>query len=124
MRIDEKEWVVRDLAQSSYQVMKEGSPYLPQHIPPPEKAPWLLDFAAKGNFTAPGSENALEYLLKALETGTDDQKQNSIAYLARSGNPDVIPQLLKAAQGNRFDIAQQAELAAWYLAPPRYNFQN
>jgi len=124
MRIDEKEWVVRDLAQSSYQNMKEGSPYLPQHIPPPEKAPWLLDFAAKGNFTTPSPANALEYLLKALEMGTDEQKQDAIAYLARSGNPDVIPQLLETAKDSRFDIAQQAELAVWYLAPPRYNFQN
>ena len=122
MRIDEKEWVVRDLAQNSYQILKGGSPYLPQRLPPPEKAPWLLAYAKKGDLAVPTPANALEYLLKALEEGTDEQKQDALAYLARSGNPEVIPQLLPATRGPRFDIAQQAELTIWYLSPSRYQF--
>jgi HEAT repeat protein len=122
MRIDEKEWVVRDLAQNSYQALKEVSPYLPQRTPPPEKAPWMLAYAKKGELDVPTPANVLEYLLMALEKGTEEQKQDALAYLGRSGNPEVIPQLLTATREPRFDIAQQAELAIWYLSPPRYQF--
>ena len=53
MRIDEKEWVVRDLAQQAYEILEIGSPYLPQNTPFPHEAPWLIDFAAKQDLPSP-----------------------------------------------------------------------
>lgn len=123
MRIDEKEWVVRDLAQQSYDILRNRSPYLPVPCPPPQKAAWLAEFAVSQGLPEPNAENALEYLLKALREGAPEQKQNSLAHLARTGKADQIPDMVKAATQNRTDIALQAELAIWLTAPQRYQFR-
>jgi HEAT repeat protein len=120
MRIDEKEWVVRDLAQQSFDRLKGGSPYLPHTCPPADTAPWLSHFAKSQGIPEPTSENALEYLQKALEEGTTDEKQFALAHLARSGNQDVVPRILPIIEESQSDLELLAELAAWFLVPPRY----
>ena len=124
MRIDENEWVVRDLAQQSYHNMVSTSPYLPQNRPLPQKASWLHKFADDQEIPRPTAENALDYLLKALGTGTDEQKQYALAHLARSGKNNLVPAVLEIANNEKFDIAHQAMLTAWFCAPPRYKIHN
>ena len=120
MRIDEKEWVVRDLAQQTYQILETRSPYLPQDTPPPHEAPWLIEFAAEQDLSPPTPENALDYLLKALGTGSDDQIQNALAHISRTGKDDLIPSLLDLAGSIQFEIAHQAMLSIWFCASQRF----
>lgn len=120
MRIDEKEWVVRDLAQQTYQILETRSPYLPQDTPPPHEAPWLIEFAAEQDLSPPEPENALDYILKALGAGSDDQIQNALAHISRTGKDDLIPALLDLAGSIHIEIAHQAMLAIWLCASQRY----
>ncbi len=120
MRIDEKEWVVRDLAQQTYEILETRSPYLPQDSPPPHEAPWLIDFAAKQDLAPLTVENALDLLLKALELGSYEEKQNALAHLSRSGKEELIPALLKIASSETFEVAHQAMLTIWFCASQRY----
>jgi len=117
MRIDEKEWVVRDLAQQTYEILETGSPYLPQDTPLPQKAPWLYKFAKEQDLPQPAAENALDLLLEALKTGTDEHKQNALAHISRTGKADLIPTLLEFARVQPFNIAHQALLSIWLCAP-------
>ncbi len=121
MRIDEDEWVVRDLAQQVYEIHEKGSPYLPQSNPPSYLAPWLRDFTSKQELPAPTPETALEVLLKALETGSDEQKQAGLIHLKSEGNLDLLPVLTKFFRYPSPDVRQQAMLTAWFCLPPGYN---
>lgn len=120
MRIDEDEWVVRDLAKNVYEIHEKGSPYRPHSTSPSYLAPWLHEFTSKQELPAPTPENALEVLLQALETGSDEQKQAGLIHLKSEGNPEIIPDLAKLYQHPNPVIRQQAMLAAWFCLPPGY----
>lgn len=120
MRIDEKEWVVRDLAQQTYEILETSSPYLPQDTPLPHEAPWLHKFAEEQDLPQPTAENALDLLLEALKLGAVEQKQNALAHISRTGKEEFIPTLLDLASVQTFDVAHQALLSIWLLAPQRY----
>jgi HEAT repeat protein len=124
MRIDEDEWVVRDLAQQVYEMHEKGSPYRPHSNPPSYLAPWLHEFTSKQELPAPAPETALEVLLQALETGTDEQKQAALIHLGSEGNPDIIPVLTRLYRYPNPIIRQQAMLSAWFCLPPSYTAQS
>ena len=61
MRIDEDEWVVRDLAQQIFEIHELGSPYVPKHQPPAHLAAWLDKFAIEQGLGKPDAENVLTF---------------------------------------------------------------
>jgi HEAT repeat protein len=120
MRIDEGEWVVRDLAQQIFEMHESGSPYIPKHLPPPHLTAWLDKFALKHGLSKPNPENALDSLLIVLESGTAEEKQAALAYIGRSGDPDMIPHILDHINSTDPDLKQLAALGILYCAPPGY----
>jgi hypothetical protein len=120
MRIDEKEWVIRDLAQQVYEILETTSPYLPQDTPLPSEAPWLVEFASEQELPSPTPENALDLLLKALEVGSFEQKQNALAHISRTGKDEFIPPMLELANYEAFELTHQAMLSIWFCAEQRY----
>jgi len=123
LRIDEDEWVVRDLAQQLFEIAEKGSPYIPKHQPPAHLTAWLDKFTLKQGLSKPNPENALDSLLIALESGTIEQKQAAITYLGRSGDPKLIPHLLDYINSSDPDLKQLASLGIWYCAPPGYTLK-
>ena len=120
MRIDEKEWVVRDLAQQVYEIFESRSPYIPHDTPPPHEAPWLIEFASRQELPPPSPENALDLLLKALTSGSYEQKQNALAHISHTGMDEFIPTLLEVANREAFELSHQAMLSIWYCANLSY----
>ena len=123
MRIDEDEWIVRDLAQQVYEVYESGSPYIPQHQPPAHLTAWLDKFALKHGLGKPNPENALDSLLVVLEQGSNEEKQAALNYLGRSGELKLIPDLYHLVSSPDPDLKQLASLGIWYCAPPGYVLQ-
>lgn len=123
MRIDEDEWVVRDLAQQIFEIHENGSPYIPKHQPPAHMTAWLDKFSLEHGLSKPDPENALDSLLVVLESGTTEQKQSAMSYLGRSGDPELIPHLLEHINSPDPDIKQLASLGIWYCAPPGYSLK-
>jgi len=121
MRIDEDEWIVRDLAQQIFEIQESGSPYIPKHQPPAHLTTWLDKFTLKQGLSKPNAENALDSLLIVLQSGTVEQKQAAMTYLGRSGNPDLIPHILDHINSPDPDLKQLASLGIWYSAPPDFN---
>ncbi len=120
MRIDEDEWVVRDLAQHVFEIFQTGSPFLPVPQPPLHSSSWLLTFSEQHNLAVLSPETALELLLTALEKGSDEQKQAALIYLRQLFNSESIPALLNLLQDSNPDISQLAALTLWFCAPPGY----
>ncbi|NOQ40378.1 MAG: hypothetical protein GQ562_08680 [Anaerolineales bacterium] len=120
MRIDEDEWVVRDLAQHVFELFQTGSPYIPVPQPPLHTAAWLRTFSEQHNLSVLSPETALELLLTALEKGSDEQKQAALIYLRLLFNTESIPALLKLLQDSNPDVSQLAALTLWFCAPPGF----
>jgi hypothetical protein len=121
MRIDEKEWIVRDLAQQAYQSHQTGAGYLPKSQPPSYLNPWLDAFAKEHDLISPSTKNFLELLLKALDIGSEEHKLAALVYLAQEGSLNLIPDLKPYLTDQNSDIRQQAALTSWYLSPPNYH---
>jgi len=120
MRIDENEWVVRDLAQHVFESFQTGSPYLPVPLPPLQTASWLHTFSKQHNLAVNPSDSALELLLAVLEKGSAEQKQAALVYLRRLFNSDSIPALLDLLQDSNADVSHLAALTLWFCTPPGY----
>jgi hypothetical protein len=120
MRIDESEWVVRDLAQQVHDLLIEGSAYLPNTTPPSYLAPWLHAFTSKQELPTPIPESSLEMLLLALERGSDEQILASLIHLQSEGKPQIIPQVSALFSHPSPDIRQQALITAWVCVPPNF----
>ncbi len=120
MRIDEDEWVVRDLAQHVFEIFQTGSPYLPVPHPPLHTAPWLHTFSEQHNLAVPSPETALELLSAALEKGSTEQKQGALIYLRRVYNPESITVLLDLLRDSNPVVSQLAALTLWFCAPPGF----
>jgi hypothetical protein len=124
MRVDEDEWVVRDLAQQVYDYHKNGSPYVPVPRLSLDSSSWLHRFASNQGLAEPKPETVLETLLEALKTGTDEEKQASLEILPRFAGPELIPDLADLFNHPNPDVRQQAMLAAWYCSPPGYKISS
>jgi HEAT repeat protein len=120
MRIDEDEWIVRDLAQQVFEILKTGSPYIPVPETPAHKAAWLHSYAEKQDMHIHTSESSLDLLLNTLENGSIEQKQAALHYLRREGKAEVLPVIVNALADSDPDVRQQAALTLWYCAPPGY----
>ncbi|MGB2962626.1 MAG: HEAT repeat domain-containing protein [Anaerolineales bacterium] len=120
MRIDEDEWVVRDLAQQVFEILQTGSPYLPTPQPPAHAAAWLRTFSTQHDLVMLTPESALELLLNALENGSAEQKQAALIPLRQENYLEVVPSLLKALEDSNPDVHHQAALTLWYCTPPGY----
>ena len=122
MRIDDKEWIVRDLAQHVYGIIHSESPYIPRPHTPLHMATWLRSFAEKHNLSMLSSETALELLLKALEVGTEEEKQAALPYLRRIGGLEIAPTLLQLLDRFTPLVQHNTALTAWLLVPPEYTY--
>ena len=120
MRIDEDEWIVRDLAQHVYQINQTSSPFIPQPQVPLHQAAWLRSFSEQHNLAMLSVETALELLLKALEIGSEEQKQASLPYLMDIGGEEVYQPMLRALDDPNHNVQQQASLALWFSTPSGY----
>ena len=120
LRIDENEWVVRDLAQHVFETFETGSPYLPTPQPPAHKSAWLHTFTTQHDLTVVSPQTALDLLLTALEKGTVEQKQAALSYIRRLFLTDHIPSLLKLLDDPNPEIIQQAALTLSFCLPPDY----
>ncbi|MCK4800894.1 MAG: HEAT repeat domain-containing protein [Anaerolineales bacterium] len=120
MRIDEDEWIVRDLAQQVFEILQTGSPYVPVPETPAHKAAWLHSYAEKQDMPIHTSESALDLLLNTLENGSIEQKQAALHYLRREDQAKVLPVIVNALEDSDPDVKQQAALTLWYCAPPGY----
>ena len=121
MRIDEKEWIVRDLAQHVYGILQSESPYIPNPHTPLHKATWLRSFAEKHNLAMLSPETALELLLKALEIGSEEEKQAALPYLRRLGGLEIAPKLLQFIGSFTPLVRHNTALTTWYIVPPDYH---
>jgi HEAT repeat protein len=119
IQLEEDEWIVRNAAIQAFEDLKHPNPYIPQPMPPTTELPWLIDFAAKqGMGVAPGKP-ALDLILRALKSGSEDEKFAALEYLSLNGTENLAPNLYDAYFSSQGDIHEAAYNALWLWVAAR-----
>jgi HEAT repeat protein len=117
MRIEEKEWIVRDAAQNAYEDMLSPPPSLPEPGPPLENTPWLIAFAGEqGSGISSGSPETMKILLEALQEGSLAQQAAALYLIRKEGLTDIFPEIYRSLQSQSDSVRGQAALTLWMVA--------
>jgi HEAT repeat protein len=128
MQVEDSQWVVRNAAAQTLEVLEKGSPDVPRRISDPHNAPWLIEFASKQGYGISPEKDVTEILHLALNTGTDDEKNAAIDYLHYTPSDDYIASLYHLVYAPSGQLRETAIIALWnaafsgYPLPPVQKF--
>jgi len=81
LETEDDQWAVRYAAQEVNENRQSPNPHIPQRLPSPTEAPWLITFAGKLGLGVSPDTLPTELLLMALKSGTEEERLASLAYL-------------------------------------------
>jgi HEAT repeat protein len=74
IQVEDEQWMVKDAADLSLQILSAPNPHVPKPKPPLTETPWLIAFAGElGMGVSPGKSSE-ELLFRALREGNEEQK--------------------------------------------------
>ncbi len=79
--VEDGQWVVRNAASQALEMIHQKNIYIPRHIPNPDSAPWLIQFAARQGTTLNEGEFPKAMLLQVLSNGNQEEKLSALNYL-------------------------------------------
>lgn len=113
--IADAQWIVRNSAAQALELRGQPRVALPQPLPPPSEAGWLIQFAGRFGDSVPRGQSPLPILLKALREGSPDEQRAAMQYLRRSSDPVAIKRLLEVAW-QASPVSDAAAYALWWLS--------
>jgi HEAT repeat protein len=113
--VEDGQWVVRNAAVQALENANKPLVAIPDRLPPPSQASWLIAFAARqGEGIIPG-KLPLELLISALDKGTSDEKLAALAYLRLISNEEVVSKVDQMAATEHGVLKDAAMLALWFF---------
>ena len=79
--VEDGQWVVRNAASQALEMIHQKNIYIPRHIPNPDSAAWLVQFAARQGTTLTEGEFPKAMLTQALANGNQEEKLAALNYL-------------------------------------------
>ncbi|NOY98157.1 MAG: NACHT domain-containing protein [Chloroflexi bacterium] len=114
-QIEDKEWVVRNVASDVLESKQQPDLRIPRPLPPPSESPWLIEFAGKqGMGISPGAP-ATEILLLALKSEDMDERLAALPYLRQTPSKGVLGGLYHAMQGGNIEMREAVFLTLWEM---------
>jgi HEAT repeat protein len=128
--VQDSQWVVRNIAGQALENIQLPHPNIPRPLTPPSETAWVLKFAGKqGTGIMPG-DKATDLLLKALKSGTIEEKLGALIYLSRETDEGIIREIYEITYNEQGPLRQAALYALWYISiggtampsPVKYGF--
>lgn len=116
LRLEDGQWIVRSAASQALETGQQGNPRIPRQLPLPSEAGWLVTFASQQGIGLQGGSFATEMLLKALKTGTEDERLASLEYLVQKPEEEVIRSVIHSIYVDSGNISEAALVTLWRLA--------
>ena len=116
LRLEDGQWVVRSAASQALETLQHGNPRIPRPLPVPSEAGWLVTFASQQGVGISGGSFATEMLLKALKSGTEDERLASLEYLCFTPEEEVINSIIHAIYVDNGVVSEAALVTLWRLA--------
>jgi HEAT repeat protein len=116
LQVEDEQWVVRSAATQVLEELSRPNPRLPRPNPALAQTPWLIAFAGTlGVGIAPGKP-ALDLVLQAAKTGSDEQRLAALNYLGLHGGESALASIYQMYFSGHPDEAEAAYLALWMLS--------
>jgi HEAT repeat protein len=117
LETEDDQWAVRNAAMEVTENRQHLNPHIPQRLPPPTESSWIIAFAGKQGLGVSPEKPPTELLLKALKSGTEEEKFASLAYLRMIPVESVFGALYQAMYGGEPTLREAvfqtfAEMAA------------
>jgi hypothetical protein len=114
--LQDSQWVVRNIAGQAVENMQLPHPNIPRPIPPASENAWVLKFAGKQGVGIIPGDKAIDLLLKALNSGTIEEKLGALIYLAKETDEGVIKAIYEVVTTQPGVLCQAALYALWYMS--------
>jgi HEAT repeat protein len=116
LQVEDEQWVVRSAATQTLEELSRPDPRIPHPHPALAQTPWLIAFAGTlGVGIAPGKP-ALDLVVQAAKTGTDEQRLAALRYLGLHGEENALSPIYQLYFGDNPDEAEAAYQALWALS--------
>jgi HEAT repeat protein len=116
LQMEDKEWIVRNAAIQALEEIRQPNPHIPQPMPALIDTPWLVEFASKQGLGVAAGEQALNLVLQALKTGTEDERLAAMEYLGLKGDTQLASNLYTLYFGQTGDLHEAAYQSLWLLS--------
>ncbi len=110
------QWVVRNAAAQALETLQASYAGIPKPLPQPAESPEMLAFAGKQGIGIAPDDPATELLVRALATGTTDEKIVAMQYLREEASEGIVRELYQMIYGGREDLIEPAMQTLWWMA--------
>jgi hypothetical protein len=114
--MQDTQWVVRNVAGQAVENMRLPHPNIPRPITLPSDTAWVLKFAGKQGIGITPGDKSIDLLLKALKSGTIDEKLGALIYLSRETDEGVINEIYDTVSTQQGILSHAASYSLWYIS--------
>jgi len=122
--VDDKQWVVRNVAVQALENLQSNKLQLSSPLPPPDSNQWLLGKASKRGEGISKGEIPVDLMLDCLKNGDDEEKIYILKYLRENPSSGVIGAIYGIFFGNESNAREAAYMTLWYMALSKVSLPN
>jgi hypothetical protein len=110
--------MVRNTALNLYEYRQKGSPFIPKPLTPIESADWANALATRLNVTVMPGELSKDFLMKAIQQGSAEERQAVLDYMRVLPAPDnkVIESITTIVEKEMRPLQDAGAYALWFLS--------
>lgn len=122
--VDDKQWVVRNVAVQALENLQTNKLQLSAPLPPADSNQWLLGKASKRGEGISKGEIPVDLMLDCLKNGDDEEKIYILKYLRDNPSSGVISAIYGLFFGEETSAREAAYITLWYMAMSKSNLPN
>ena len=112
--VEDAQWVVRNAAAQTLELLQQPNPYIPKPFEPLTQQSWLINFAGKSGVGVGDEKLGFALLLQAMERGEMEERLNALKYLNQYPDKDAVPRLYGVYYSSQDVIREASFDAIWH----------
>jgi HEAT repeat protein len=113
MEIEDGQWVVRNAATQVMDEIRQPDHRIPRQLPALPETPWLINFAGRLGMGVTSGKQAMDMVIKALETGEPRERLSALEFLQLNGGEESLLQLYQTYFGSQAMLREAAFNTLW-----------
>jgi len=113
MEIEDGQWVVRTAATQVMDEIRQPDHRIPHPLPSLSETPWLINFAGRLGMGVTSGKQAMDLVIKALETGEPRERLSALEFLQQNGGDESLLQLYQTYFGSQATLREAAFNTLW-----------
>jgi hypothetical protein len=114
--VEDNQWVVRNIAGQAVENMQMPHPNTPRPLAPAYDNAWVLKFAGKQGVGITPGDKAIDLLLKALKSGTLEEKLGALIYLSGEKDEGIVKEIYGVVSTQQGILCQAASYSLWFIS--------